>query len=144
MHINCGGKEVTISGVNGSTAFSEDQDRGGASNFFLSKENWAFSSTGDFMSNSQESDEYRASNISRLSMPDFNLYMRARLSPLSLTYYGLCLLDGNYTVKLHFAEIMFTDGRTYRSLGRRIFDVYIQVSVAFWIYLSVDFSVRSN
>ncbi|KAK2368168.1 putative leucine-rich repeat receptor serine/threonine-protein kinase [Trifolium repens] len=30
------------------------------------------------------------------------------------------------TVNLHFAEIMFTDDQTYSSLGRRIFDIYIQ------------------
>uniref|UniRef100_F6HD07 Malectin domain-containing protein n=1 Tax=Vitis vinifera TaxID=29760 RepID=F6HD07_VITVI len=28
------------------------------------------------------------------------LYTRARLSPLSFTYYGRCLADGNYTGKL--------------------------------------------
>ena len=55
------------------------------------------------------------------------LYMNARLSALSLTYYAFCLGNGNYTVKLQFAEIMFTDDKTYSSLGRRIFDVYIQV-----------------
>ncbi|XP_042021027.1 probable leucine-rich repeat receptor-like serine/threonine-protein kinase At3g14840 [Salvia splendens] len=54
------------------------------------------------------------------------LYRNARLSPLSLTYYGFCLINGNYTVNLHFAEIMFTDDRTYSSLRRRVFDVYIQ------------------
>ncbi|XXG90291.1 hypothetical protein AAC387_Pa12g2096 [Persea americana] len=126
LHINCGGEKVTINGVHGSTTFSEDHDLGGASKFFLSTENWAFSSTGDFLINSRETDDYTASNISRLSMPDFILYTTARLSPLSLTYYGLCLLNGNYTVKLHFAEIMFTDDKTYSSLGKRMFNVYIQ------------------
>ncbi|KAG6634345.1 hypothetical protein CIPAW_12G112100 [Carya illinoinensis] len=33
---------------------------------------------------------------------------------------------GKYTVRLHFAEIVFTDDETYSSLGRRIFDIYIQ------------------
>ncbi|CAI8593283.1 unnamed protein product [Vicia faba] len=33
---------------------------------------------------------------------------------------------GNYNVKLHFAEIMFSNDRTFSSLGRRIFDVSIQ------------------
>ncbi|KAJ8616560.1 hypothetical protein MRB53_035932 [Persea americana] len=126
LHINCGGKEVTISGVNGSTAFSEDQDSGGASKFDLSTENWGFSSTGNFLDNHQDSDNYIALNKSRLTMPDFDLYSSARLSPLSLTYYGLCLWNGNYTVELHFAEIMFTDDKTYSSLGKRIFDIYIQ------------------
>ncbi|RWR96285.1 putative leucine-rich repeat receptor-like serine/threonine-protein kinase isoform X1 [Cinnamomum micranthum f. kanehirae] len=88
--------------------------------------NWAFSTTGNFLDNDIEEDTFIAENVSRLIMPDFDLYTTARLSPLSLTYYGLCLWNGNYTVKLHFAEIVFTDDRTYSSLGKRIFDVYIQ------------------
>ncbi|KAH7840769.1 hypothetical protein Vadar_021351 [Vaccinium darrowii] len=59
-------------------------------------------------------------------MNDSQLYTKARLSPLSLTYYGRCLANGNYTVTLHFAEIIFRDNRSYWSLGRRMFDIYIQ------------------
>ncbi|PQM39354.1 hypothetical protein Pyn_07492 [Prunus yedoensis var. nudiflora] len=59
-------------------------------------------------------------------MANPKLYTEARLSPISLTYYGFCLGNGNYTVKLHFAETEFTNNKSYRSLGRRIFDVYIQ------------------
>ncbi|GLT46362.1 hypothetical protein SLA2020_201230 [Shorea laevis] len=59
-------------------------------------------------------------------MKDSQLYISARLSPISLTYYSFCMGNGNYTVNLHFAEIMFTDDKTYKSLGRRIFDIYIQ------------------
>jgi len=60
-------------------------------------------------------------------MVDTELYMNARVSPSSLTYYGFCLVNGNYTVNLHFAEIMFPDDQTYGSLGRRVFDIYLQV-----------------
>jgi hypothetical protein len=70
---------------------------------------------------------YIGQNSSKLSMTNPQLYMNARLSPLSLTYYAFCMGNGNYTVNLHFAEIMFTDDKTYSSLGRRIFDIYIQV-----------------
>ncbi|KAJ1383753.1 Serine-threonine/tyrosine-protein kinase, catalytic domain [Sesbania bispinosa] len=59
-------------------------------------------------------------------MADSDLYETARVSPISLTYYGFCLENGEYTVKLYFAEIMFTDDDTFSSLGRRIFDIYIQ------------------
>lgn len=59
-------------------------------------------------------------------MNDSELYMKARLSTLSLTYYGRCLANGNYTVTLHFAEIIFRDNRSFQSLGRRMFDVYVQ------------------
>ncbi|OMO86382.1 hypothetical protein CCACVL1_09609 [Corchorus capsularis] len=34
--------------------------------------------------------------------------------------------NGNYTVTLHFAEIVIRDNRSFQSLGRRIFDVYVQ------------------
>jgi len=60
-------------------------------------------------------------------MTDAELYMIARGSPISLTYFGFCLANGNYTVNLYFAEIMFTDDQTYGSLGRRVFDIYLQV-----------------
>ncbi|RYR50523.1 hypothetical protein Ahy_A07g037153 isoform B [Arachis hypogaea] len=59
-------------------------------------------------------------------MENDELYRDARVSPVSLTYYAFCLGNGNYTVNLHFAEIMFTDDKTYSSLGRRVFDIYIQ------------------
>jgi hypothetical protein len=70
---------------------------------------------------------YSPQNSTKLTMVDAELYMNARVSPISLTYYGFCLANGSYTVNLHFAEIMFTDDQTFRSLGRRIFDIYLQV-----------------
>ncbi|KAI8006244.1 putative leucine-rich repeat receptor-like serine/threonine-protein kinase [Camellia lanceoleosa] len=121
FHINCGGSKVVA--VDGKT-YEEDTDPAGPSRLFISPTNWAFSSTGDFVEN--DSPTYIGKNSSRLSMKNSELYMNARLSPLSLTYYGFCLLNGNYTVNLHFAEIVFTDDETYSSVGRRIFDVYIQ------------------
>ncbi|KAK7324508.1 hypothetical protein VNO77_28112 [Canavalia gladiata] len=122
LHINCGGKMVT---VNRST-YDDDEDTAGPARFYRSgNKNWAFSTTGKFM-NTDIGDFYIRSNQSTLSIVNAELYMNARLSPTSLTYYGFCLGNGNYTVNLHFAEIMFTDDQTYRSLGRRIFDIYIQ------------------
>ncbi|XP_058103390.1 uncharacterized protein LOC131246947 [Magnolia sinica] len=123
LHINCGGDRIVI---NGNTTYEEDKETSGASKFALSSgRNWALSSTGSFI-NDKYFDDYIAENKSKLSMPNSELYTRARLSPITLTYYGLCLLKGNYTVKLHFAEIIFTDDKTFNNLGRRIFDVYIQ------------------
>jgi hypothetical protein len=67
--------------------------------------------------------------IATLQSPNISaLYTTARISPLSLTYYRYCLENENYTVSLHFAEIKFTNDKTYNSLGRRLFDIYIQVS----------------
>ncbi|CAL5405975.1 unnamed protein product [Camellia sinensis] len=122
FHINCGGSEVVVDGK----TYEEDTNSAGSSRLFISKTNWAFSSTGDFLFDHRPLKTYIWANTSRLSMKNSELYMNARLSPLSLTYYGFCLQNGNYTVSLHFAEIMFTDDKTYASLGRRIFDVYIQ------------------
>ncbi|CAL5342058.1 unnamed protein product [Camellia sinensis] len=120
FHINCGGTEVAVDGK----TYEKDTDSAGSSRLFISRTNWAFSSTGDFVEDN--SPTYIWTNTSRLSMKNSELYMNARLSPLSLTYYGFCLQNGKYTVNLHFAEIMFTDDETYSSIGRRIFDVYIQ------------------
>ncbi|KAF5946185.1 hypothetical protein HYC85_016413 [Camellia sinensis] len=93
FHIICGGKEVTL---DGNMKYEADTDSGGPSRFFLSGTNWAFSSTGYFLDTSS-SDFFICTNISRLSMKDSDLYVDARLSPISLTYYGFCLLNGSYT-----------------------------------------------
>ncbi|CBI22045.3 hypothetical protein VitviT2T_017504 [Vitis vinifera] len=125
LHINCGGKETSI---NGSTKYEADLEPTGASMFYLGQ-NWAFSSTGNFMDNDVDGDAYieaNTSSLSNVSVLDVELYKKARVSPLSLTYYGLCLGNGNYTVKLHFAEIIFINDKSFNSLGERIFDVYIQ------------------
>ncbi|KAL5736613.1 hypothetical protein ACOSQ2_031401 [Xanthoceras sorbifolium] len=122
LHINCGGKQMTI---NGNTIFEDDTDRAGPSRY-VSRSNWAFSSTGHFLDDDRSPDTYIWTNSSILLMNDTQLYMQARLSPISLTYYGFCMGNGNYTVNLHFAEIMFTDDKTYNSFGRHVFDVYIQ------------------
>ncbi|XP_057441279.1 probable LRR receptor-like serine/threonine-protein kinase At1g07650 isoform X2 [Lotus japonicus] len=123
--INCGGNEANISGQ----IYEADKERKGAATFYYTGPAWAFSSTGNFMDNDIDSDSYIVTNTSRLlnvSAHNSQLYTTARVSPLALTYYGLCLINGNYTVKLHFAEIIFTNDRSLSSLGRRVFDVYIQ------------------
>ncbi|KAG5561040.1 hypothetical protein RHGRI_004154 [Rhododendron griersonianum] len=120
LHINCGGEQVTI----GKTTYESDEIEGDAAEFVHQVSYWGFSSTGriwDF-----QNTYYIAKNVSVLKMNDSQLYTRARLSPLSLTYYGRCLANGNYTVTLRFAEIIFRDNASYRSLGRRLFDIYIQ------------------
>ena len=80
------------------------------------------------MDDGQTTDKYILENSSKLSVANPELYMNARLSPLSLTYYAFCLGTGTYKINLHFAEIKFTNDATYSSLGRRVFDIYIQVS----------------
>ncbi|KAI7999241.1 putative LRR receptor-like serine/threonine-protein kinase [Camellia lanceoleosa] len=59
-------------------------------------------------------------------MDDSQLYTNALLSHLSLTYYGHRLANEQYTVTLHFAKIILRNNHSFQSLGRRIFDVFIQ------------------
>ncbi|XP_060668679.1 probable LRR receptor-like serine/threonine-protein kinase At1g07650 isoform X2 [Ziziphus jujuba] len=123
LHINCGGGVATVGGI----TYEEDQEEGGPTKFvFDGEKNTGFSSTGHFWDADTTSKSYAPNNVSILGMKDPELYTNARLSPLSLTYYGRCLANGKYTVKLHFAEIIIRDNRSFHSLGRRIFNVYIQ------------------
>ncbi|XP_068640939.1 probable LRR receptor-like serine/threonine-protein kinase At1g53430 isoform X2 [Aristolochia californica] len=120
IFINCGGPKLNI----GDREYEADVQTRGPSVFY-STEKWGYSSTGDFITASNA--PYTASNISTVTSSEMPaLYETARLSPLSLKYYGFCLQEGNYTVGLHFAEIVFTDNETYSSVGRRLFDVSIQ------------------
>ncbi|PIM99671.1 Serine/threonine protein kinase [Handroanthus impetiginosus] len=138
LHINCGGgKEDDDKG----TSYEEDRNSGGPSHFYQqSNSNWGFSNTGHFLDNEIPGDDtFILPSTSSISGPNSQLYTTARLSPLSLTYYGFCLKNGDYTVNLHFAEIMFTNDNTYSSLGRRIFDIYIQ-----GILVRKDFNIESE
>ncbi|KAB2605480.1 leucine-rich repeat receptor-like serine/threonine-protein kinase [Pyrus ussuriensis x Pyrus communis] len=135
--INCGGSQFTVPGKNGAQ-YDDDRFSAGPS-FYESKTNWALSSTGYFTDDDRTTDAFIWTNETRLSMANPQLYMNARLSPISLTYFGFCLGNGNYTVSLHFAEIMFRNGSTYRSVGRRIFDIYIQGKL-----LKKDFNIMDE
>ena len=136
MHINCGGKATTA----GKIKYEEDIDLAGAAKYVHVRENWGFSSTGNFWDVNTFANDYVANNVSILTMNKAELYTSARLSPLSFTYYARCLANGSYTVKLHFAEIIIKDNRSFYSLGRRIFDVYVQVfhHIYFSLYVIVE------
>jgi hypothetical protein len=126
VHINCGGPQATI----GNTIYEADDEPGGAAKYvYKREEDCQISTTGHFWDVNASLDNYIAQNKSMLRMDNSVLYTNARLTPLSLTYHVRCLVNGKYKVKLHFAEIVMRDNRSYYSLGRRIFDVYIQVSI---------------
>ncbi|EOY13474.1 Leucine-rich repeat transmembrane protein kinase, putative [Theobroma cacao] len=125
LHINCGGKQIPVS----NTTYEGDSTEASPLRFFKGGNNWAFSSTGYFEDDAEQPNQQNDKLIienTQLSMRDHELYTTARLSPISLTYYAFCLVNGTYNVSLHFAEIRFTGGQNFSSLGRRIFDVYIQ------------------
>lgn len=109
----------------GRDEYEDDSSPFGPSTFF-STERWAYSSTGDFMDNNKAN--YILTNTSVLNISKPELYMTARTAPISLKYHGFCLQNGEYTVQLHFAEITYTSGPYFSSNGRRMFDIYIQVS----------------
>ncbi|GLT50957.1 hypothetical protein SLA2020_244100 [Shorea laevis] len=122
LRINCGGDKVIVN----KTTYEEDTKQEAASRLVVHDGgDWALSSTGHFFDDKQSVDSFILMTNSGLSMKDSELYISARFSAIS-TYYAFCMGNGNYTVNLHFAEIRFTDDKTCRSLGRRIFDIYIQ------------------
>ncbi|CAL5405968.1 unnamed protein product [Camellia sinensis] len=123
LFINCGGDQTSFE----RHEYEEDKNPQGESSFFSSSDKWAYSSTGSFFGKS--SAPLITDNKFSLNLPGGNLYSTARLAPISLKYYGLCLRKGWYNVRLHFAEIMFSDDQKFNSLGRRIFDISIQGEV---------------
>ncbi|PKI54265.1 hypothetical protein CRG98_025325 [Punica granatum] len=122
LGINCGGSAVSI----GSTSYNNDGVDGGPAYYKLGEGYWAYSSTGHFMDNGTIAEIYTVTNTSTLLTETPQLYMAALGSPVSLTYYSFCLMNGTYNVSLHFAEIVFTADRNYGSLRRRYFDIFIQ------------------
>lgn len=106
---------------------------------FKRKPEWGYSSSGEFWNPRIPSGLYITQNTSALKMNDTELYRQARLAATSLTYYGRCLAKGNYTVTLYFSEIVFADDNSYRSLGRRFFDIYIQEKL-----VAKDFNIEKE
>ncbi|KAL1821384.1 hypothetical protein ACET3Z_016253 [Daucus carota] len=119
LFVNCGGPQIK----SGGNEYVQDLVTEGAS-YFYSTDRWAYSSTGVFISNDKSNFVARKANVT-----GDEYYQTARLSPSSLKYYGLCLQKGSYKVRLHFAEIQFSNDETYGSIGRRIFDVSIQGNI---------------
>ncbi|CAH1429656.1 unnamed protein product [Lactuca virosa] len=116
LFINCGGDSTVFEGNEYQRDFSNEQ-----AYFYSESDGWAYSANGVFMGNS--SAPFVGTNT---NVRDGKIYESARFSPTSLRYYGLCLREGSYKVRLHFAEISYTNDSTFASLGRRYFDISIQ------------------
>ncbi|KAJ0018455.1 hypothetical protein Pint_10290 [Pistacia integerrima] len=140
LHINCGGEDVIINNTWYEGDKFPDTEKGAILNYNNGTK-WGFISTGDFMDDDNKYDEnnkYILSTDSTSSMRFPKLYSTARATPLFLTYYAYCMEKGNYTVNLHFAEILFRDDEVpFHKVGRRIFDIYIQESLA-----KKDFNIK--
>ncbi|XP_048490521.1 probable LRR receptor-like serine/threonine-protein kinase RFK1 isoform X3 [Beta vulgaris subsp. vulgaris] len=139
LHINCGGDDLVAEDENRKYVYEGDGAVGGgiATYFRNNRNNWGFSATGDFMDDDDSQSIRHVKNLPGSNL--FNLYATARISPITLTYFAYCLENGNYTVKLHFAEIQFTNDKTYKSLGNRVFDIYIQD-----ILVQKDFNIEGK
>ncbi|CAN0921625.1 Probable LRR receptor-like serine/threonine-protein kinase At1g53440 [Linum grandiflorum] len=120
LYINCGGDETSFGNK---TYVADRSPDDGISTFFSVVEKWGYSSTGVYVDN--ENADYVASNNFKHNKTA-DIYETARVAPQSLKYYGFCMVNGNYNVTLHFAEIKFSNDETFASLGRRIFDISIQ------------------
>ncbi|XP_060189288.1 probable LRR receptor-like serine/threonine-protein kinase At1g53420 isoform X2 [Lycium barbarum] len=121
LYINCGGDSVPVNGND----YEADVHPRGESTFFMSKRsNWGYSSMGSFLWANRN--KYTLNETGEIHAGDAQLYRTARLSPISLKYYGFCLRNGEYKVKLHFAEISSSNTKDSHSKAGRLFDVDIQ------------------
>ncbi|KAF6147881.1 hypothetical protein GIB67_014461 [Kingdonia uniflora] len=134
--IKCGGPEIKSSD---GTVFERDNATLGPASYFVTQTNrWAVSNAGRFAENSNaQYTRYHSSQFTNTL--DSELFQTARLSPGSVRYYGLALENGNYTVNLQFAETAFKDSSTWDSLGRRVFDIYLQGKL-----MLADFDIRKE
>ncbi|KAI3716214.1 hypothetical protein L6452_23395 [Arctium lappa] len=115
LFINCGGSSLDFDGN------EYEEDLTNEQSYFFPSDGWAYSSNGVYMGNDNAPFVTTTTNVT-----GGDVYRTARLSPTSLRYYGRCLRRGSYKVRLHFAEIMYSDDMTFSNLGRRFFDVSIQ------------------
>ena len=106
----------------------DNETLGPATYYVIDTDRWAVSNVGRF--SESRSPQYKSSSLSQFTNTlDSELFQTARLSASSLRYYGLGLEKGNYTVSLQFAETAIQNGNSWKSLGRRVFDIYIQVCI---------------
>ncbi|KAL5731439.1 hypothetical protein ACHQM5_004167 [Ranunculus cassubicifolius] len=123
--INCGGPQR--SSTEGIIYEAENSTANPASYNVRNDRKWAVSNVGLFGDSSGPS--YVVNKLVQTTGTlDTELFQTARLSPGSLRYFGLGLENGPYNVNLQFAETGFDDEstRTWKSLGRRVFDIYLQ------------------
>ncbi|XP_021823717.1 probable LRR receptor-like serine/threonine-protein kinase At1g56140 [Prunus avium] len=122
--IKCGGPQMRGSG--GILYEAEDSALGPAT-FNVTSTKWAVSNAGFSDKKNQSFVKTTRTQVSGADLTPA-LFKTSRMSTGSLRYYGLGLKNGPYTVTLQFAETVFAsrDTQTSQSLGRRVFDIYIQ------------------
>jgi hypothetical protein len=129
--VDCGGGR-TISGSDNSMYQADNATLGAASYYVAGAPTWGVSSVGLFTNAPNGSYIFYSSRQFDNTL-DSSLFQTARMSPSSLRYYGIGLENGNYTVTLQFAEVVFPDLESWRGRGRRVFDIYIQVDTNLYL-----------
>ncbi|KAL6843150.1 hypothetical protein ACP4OV_026863 [Aristida adscensionis] len=109
----------------GNTMYETDPTLGAASYYVTDQTRWGVSNVGKFNEAPNGSFIIRSSEQFQNAL-DSELFQTARMSASSLRYYGIGLENGNYTVELQFAEFAYPDTQTWQSIGRRVFDIYVQ------------------
>ncbi|KAK2654325.1 hypothetical protein Ddye_014181 [Dipteronia dyeriana] len=121
--IKAGGPQITS--TNGIVFERDSATLGPASYFVTDTRRWGMSSVGSFAGNNNP--QYRSASSSQLTKTlESELFQTARISASSLRYYGLGLENGDYNVTLQFVETAILDTTSWESVGRRVFDIYIQ------------------
>ncbi|XP_058218953.1 probable LRR receptor-like serine/threonine-protein kinase At1g56140 isoform X2 [Rhododendron vialii] len=137
LSIKCGGPQIT-SRINQIVYERDNEALGPATYYVTGTKRWAVSSVGRFGENNNAL--YTSNSSSQIANTlDSELFQTARISAGSLRYYGLGLENGNYNVSLQFAEISILNPTNWRSVGRRVFDIYIQGNLV-W----KDFDIRKE
>ncbi|KAK4840040.1 hypothetical protein QYF36_026834 [Acer negundo] len=134
--IKAGGSQITSS--NGIVFERDNETLGPASYFVTDTRRWGVSNVGSFAGN--KNPQYTSFSSSQFTNTlDSELFQTARISASSLRYYGLGLENGDYNVTLQFAETvnLYTTG--WRSVGRRVFDIYIQGNL-----VKKDFDIKKE
>ncbi|XP_019450589.1 PREDICTED: uncharacterized protein LOC109352863 [Lupinus angustifolius] len=123
--IKCGGPQITA--PDGTVYETENATLGPATYFVTDTNRWGVSNVGLFTGNSNPLYKSFVSNQFTGTV-NSELFQTARLSASSLRYYGLGLENGFYNITLQFSETAILDTTTWKSLGRRVFDIYLQGS----------------
>ncbi|GJU50142.1 probable LRR receptor-like serine/threonine-protein kinase [Tanacetum coccineum] len=103
LFINCGGTRTEFDGQEYEEDLTSEQ-----AYFYSSQERWAYSTNGVFLG--YEDAPFVASTPNVIGG---DIYRTTRFSPTSLRYFGLCMRKGSYKVRLHFAEISYSDDMTF-------------------------------
>ena len=130
--VDCGNNRTTR-GLDGTIYEPDAANLGAASYYVTSDTRWGVSNVGNYF--------LATDGVNIINSPqkiqnvlDSRLFETARMSASSVRYYGLGLENGNYTVLLQFAEFAYPDSQTWLSLGRRVFDIYVQVKIDWLVY----------